>query len=175
MDHKHQRYANHYASLLALAALLSLLYGCGTAQHSVKLDDTFAPEVGTRVEVGPVANQTGHGFEINVEQLLTDALAEELRSENLLWSGAQARRLVLMSSIVEYEEGNAFKRWLLPGWGSTMLTVRGDLKDGERLVGSVDARRTISAGGGYTIGAWKSIFRDVAEDIVDDLRAKIPK
>lgn len=127
------------------------------------------------VEVGAVTNQTGHTFEVNVEQLLTNALAEELRSENLLWSGGESRRLVLMSSIVEYEEGDAFKRWLLPGWGSTVLTVRGDLKDGERLVGSVDARRTVSAGGVYTIGAWKSIFGDVAKDIVGELRTKIPK
>jgi len=33
----------------------------------------------------------------------------------------------------------------------------------------------ISFGGGYTIGAWKSIFGDVAEDIVGELRAKIRK
>jgi hypothetical protein len=174
MKSSHRVTTRYQISFVMVAAVL-LLVGCGTAQHSVKVDDAFTPQAGTLVEVGPVTNQTGHTFEVNVDQLLTDALTQELRSQKLLWTGSDSRRLVLLSTIVEYEEGNAFKRWMLPGWGGTALTVRGDLKDGDRIVGSVDARRTVSAGGGYTIGAWKSIFGDLAKDIVADLRAKLAK
>jgi hypothetical protein len=46
---------------------------------------------------------------------------------------------------------------------------------GDQLVGSEQARRTVSIGGAYTIGAWRTIFNSIAEDIVDDLREKIPK
>ncbi|PWB81342.1 MAG: hypothetical protein C3F08_02115 [Candidatus Methylomirabilota bacterium] len=160
---------------LMLTAVLALLSACGSVQHSVKLDESFTPDSGTPIQVGQVANQTGHTFDVNVEQLLTDALTEKLRDKQLLWPGGDGRRLMLTSTIVEYEEGNAFKRWMLPGWGSTVLTVRGDLKDGERLVGSVDARRTVSFGGAFTIGAWKSIVGNVAEDIVGELHAKLQR
>jgi hypothetical protein len=58
----------------------------------------------------------------------------------------------------------------MPGWGATVLVVRGTLVDADnRTVGSVEAKRTVEAGGGYTIGAWETIFRDVANDIVTRL------
>lgn len=175
MNSNYLQVVKYHISFVMLLAVFLLIGSCGTVQHSLKVDDSFTPQAGTLVEVGPVTNQTGHTFEVNVDQLLANALTEELRSQKLLWTGGDSRRLVLVSTIVEYEEGNAFKRWMLPGWGATALTVRGDLKDGDRIVGSVDARRTVSAGGGYTIGAWKSIFGDLAKDIVADLRAKMAK
>lgn len=162
------------AGILGCLVLL-LLTACGTVQHTVKLNDAFAPPANTLVAVGPVTNQSGHKFEVSPEQMLSDALTKTLRSEKLLWSEGQGSKLVLDSTIVEYEEGNAFKRWLLSGWGSTVLTVRGNLRDGEKIVGSVDARRTVSFGGLYTVGAWESVFGSIAEDIVSDLRTKIPK
>ena len=85
-----------------------------------------------------------------------------------------APKLVLAADIVEYEPGDAFKRWLLPGWGATVLVVRGTLVDAEkRAVGSVEAKRTVEAGGGYTIGAWETVFRDIANDIVTKLREQL--
>jgi hypothetical protein len=112
---------------------------------------------------------------VNIEKLLTDALTEKLTRQELLWSGGQARRVVLVSKIIEYEPGDAFKRWLMPGWGATVVGVECEVRDGDRLVGTVRARRTVSAGGGYTIGAWRTIFSSVADDIVGELRGKFPK
>jgi hypothetical protein len=43
------------------------------------------------------------------------------------------------------------------------------------VVGSADAKRTVDAGGGYTIGAWEGIYKDVATDIVDDVSAQLGK
>lgn len=174
------------AGILGCLVLLLLNACIGTVEHTVKLNDAFTPHANTLVAVGPVTNQSGHTFKVSAEQMygrivegspeqmLSDALTKTLRSQKLLWSEGQGPKLVLDSTIVEYEAGNAFQRWLLPGWGSTVLTVRGDLRDGEKIVGSVDARRTVSFGGLYSVGAWATVFGSIAEDIVGDLRTKIP-
>ena len=77
------------------------------------------------------------------------------------------------SKIAEYNPENAFKRWLLPGWGSTVLMIECDLMDANELIGSVKARRSIVIGGGYTIGDWKDIFGEVSKDVATNLRKKI--
>jgi hypothetical protein len=78
------------------------------------------------------------------------------------------------SKLVEYDEGDAFKRWLLPGWGSRVLSLHCGLRDtaSGKMVRTADARRTVSFGGAYTIGAWKTNFASVAKDVVSDLRSQ---
>lgn len=159
--------------LLLISLLAALLYGCGSARHKLELAKDYAPPQETQVAIGQVRNQSGKEFgEIDPVRLLRDSLAEALRKENLLWSGS-GPNVAMDADIVEYEPGNAFKRWLLPGWGSTVLTVRATLRNGDRIVGTAESRRTISVGGGYSIGAWRTIFGDVAEDLAEDLKAKI--
>jgi len=163
-----------------IVILLGLvLTGCGAVSHEAALRGNYVPERGIRIEVGKVSNATGQtptvdGELVNIEQLLTEKLTEKLRHDDFLWAGGQGRRLVLSSRIIEYEPGDAFKRWLLPGWGSTVVAVEGELHDETNaVVGTVRARRTVSFGGAYTIGAWRSIFSSVAEDIVSELRSRI--
>ena len=161
-------------ALAAILLVLLLVAGCGTVEHRVALEQQYVVQPGTKVEVGAVKNQTGKTFEIDVQKMLADALGNALKERNLQWTGEAAPKLVLAADIVEYEAGDAFKRWLLPGWGATVLVVRGTLVDADnRTVGSVEARRTVEAGGGYTIGAWETIFRDVANDIVTRLREQL--
>lgn len=155
--------------------LLFTLLGCGSVEHKLDFQSSYTPVVATKIEVDKVTNETGQTFDVNVEQMMTDALAKKLGEENLLWTGQGDEKLVLSSKIIEYEKGNAFKRWLLPGWGSTVIAVQADFKKGDQLVGSERARRTVSIGGAYTIGAWRTILDSIAEDIADDLREKIPK
>ena len=157
-------------------AILCLLSACGTVEHKLTLVDNFSPDLTTGVEVGKVTNETGKTFgpEINVEDMLRRALTEKLTADYLLSNNTTQNKLVLDSKILDYDEGNAFKRWLLPGWGATVLTIQSDLRKDGQLVGTVDAKRTVSAGGGYTIGAWKTIFDNLASDVVEDLRAKVP-
>jgi len=163
-------------SVLSCVALF-LLSACGTVEHKMNLLNNYLPDSSTGVEVGKVTNETGKTFdpEINVEDMLRRALTEKLTAEKLLWNDTTPKKLVLDSKILDYDEGNAFKRWLLPGWGATVLTIQSDLRQDGQLVGTVDAKRTVSAGGGYTIGAWKTIFDNIAGDIVEDLREKIPQ
>lgn len=164
-----------FLHLVASTGVILALYGCGAVDHKLVLKDNYIPQAGTTIAVGKVTNTTGQTFEVNVEQLLAEALAEKLRTEGMLVTKGVANNIVITSNIVEYDEGNAFKRWLLPGWGATVLSVQCDLKEGSQLVGSVEARRTVSAGGAYTIGAWSTIFTNLAGDIVEDLQGKFTK
>ena len=154
-----------------LSVLLSV--GCGAVKHSVDLQEDYAIKADAKIEVGEVTNGTGLTFDIDIEKLLADALEESLREEKLLSTIPGEPKLIITSKIVEYKPGNAFKRWLLPGWGSTVLMIECDLMDANKLIGSVKARRTVAIGGGFTIGDWKDIFRDVSKDVVKDLRKKI--
>jgi len=160
-------------SILPMVLACTVLSGCGSVNHNLKLKEDYALTQDTRIAVGKVQNATGKSFEdIDPEKMLKDALTEALQEKDLLWT-ANGKPVRIDAVIVEYEEGNAFKRWLLPGWGSTVLTVRATLREGDRLIGEAHARRTVSIGGGYSIGAWKSIFRDVTEDLVSDIQKKL--
>ena len=163
-----------------LGALVMAASGCatGAVRHTINLESGFVPKLDTRIELATVANETGQTSGIDIAQRFTDALSEALMQEQLLGSGnSGGEQLIITSKIVEYKKGNAFKRWLLPGWGSTVLSVYCELKEGDtgNVVGTLEARRTVSIGGGYSIGAWRTIFGDVANDLAADLRAKISR
>ncbi len=163
-------YGPHTATLIALL----LVAGCGTVEHKVALDQQYSVLPGTKVVLGPVKNQTGQSFDIDIEKMLADAFNQALKERNLQWLGGSVPKLMLTADIVEYSKGDAFKRWLMPGWGSTVLVVRGALYESDsRKVGSVDAKRSVDFGGGYTIGAWETIFRDIANDVISKLAEQV--
>ena len=168
----------NYMRLLIVASLTGLLsigfIGCTNVQHQVKLDKDLIPKEDVSIKVDKVVNDTGFAFDIDIEHMLTDALEDQLLEEDLLWLGGNEPVLIMESKIVEYRKGNAFKRWMMPGWGATELSIRCELKDDKNnLVGSALASREVVAGGGYTIGAWKTVFKDVANDVAIDLREQI--
>ena len=159
----------------SLTGLVSIGFmGCTNVQHQVKLDKDLIPKEDVSIKVAKVANDTGFDFDIDIEHMLTDALEDQLLEEDLLWLGGNEPVLIMESRIVEYRKGNAFKRWMMPGWGATELSIRCELKDNkDNLVGSALASREVVAGGGYTIGAWQTVFKDVANDVAIDLREQI--
>ena len=169
------------ATKLSIIALLGLvLSACGAVSHESTLLDNYVPDPGSRIEVGSVTNATGQvpsvdDQAVDIEQLLTDALTDKLGRKDLLWAGRGGRKIVLLTRIVQYEPGDAFKRWLLPGWGSTVVSVECELRDADLLVGTVRARRTVSIGGVYTIGAWRTIFSSVADDVATEVRNTLVK
>lgn len=172
---------NRYPKPICLGILFVLclvISSCGTVQHVAKFEKDFSPSSITTVEVGTVTNESGETFDIDITKMLEDALVDALENNNLLWTGGyDGNHIIIISKIVDYKKGDAFKRWVLPGWGSTVLSVQSDLKENPsgKIIGSVEARRTVSIGGGYTIGAWKTVFKSLAKDIVKELSAKIGK
>ncbi len=63
----------------------------------------------------------------------------------------------------------------MPGVGSTVLEIHCDMKERGEVIGVADARRTVEAGDGYTIGAWRTVFSDVANDVVADVAGQLGK
>lgn len=151
-----------------------LLAACGTAQHAVKVEDQQAFGSDTKIIVGEVANKTGESFDIDVEGMLREAMNDELTKQKLLGAQDGPGVVTMNINIIEYRKGDAFKRWLWPGYGSTVLVVEAMLLDNEGNVdATAQANRSVDFGGGYTAGAWKKIFANVAEDLVSDLEKSI--
>jgi len=160
-------------SLLLIFPIL-LLAACGTVEHSVRVEDKQAFAADTRIIVGEVANKTGESFDIDIETMLRDAMVNELTKEGLLGQRGSHGVVTMDVNIVEYRKGDAFKRWLWPGYGSTVLVVEATLLDTEGNVdATAQANRSVDAGGGYTTGAWEKIFKNVATDLVSDLKVNI--
>ena len=154
--------------------IVFVITACGTTQHSIKLEEGYDPHEDARVTVGSVSNETDQVFDVDVEKMLTKALIEKLQAHDLFCERMQDHDLAINAKITEYAKGDAFKRWLLPGYGSTVLSVESELVDSKNnVIGRVQARRSVDAGGAYTVGAWESIFTNVAHDVVDDLEAQV--
>jgi hypothetical protein len=160
--------------VLGLAVLLAAV-GC-RSPTATETRSELLPRPGARVALGEFSNGTSESFDVDAVGLLHDAMAEALAHEGLAApAGTAGGAFVLGLAITEYRPGNAFQRWLLPGYGSTILAVEGTLTDAASgaLAAHVVHRRSVHWGGAYTIGAWRSIFGEVAGDIAADLRVRI--
>ena len=167
-------YTRIVMAIFLIGFLTLICVGCTNVQHQVRLDKAYITEENVSIKVGKVVNDTGFDFDIDIEAMLADALEDQLLEEDLLWLGGKEPALLMESRIVEYKKGSAFKRWMMPGWGATELSIRCVLKDDKNnKVGSAVASREVFAGGGYTIGAWETVFKDVANDVAEDLREQI--
>jgi hypothetical protein len=159
---------------LLLGLAIVFLAACGTTEHAVKVQDQRAFSADTKVLVGQVSNKTGESFDIDIETMLREAMENELAKEHLLGTQQSPGVVTMNINIIEYRKGDAFKRWLWPGYGSTVLVVEALLLDRDGNVdATAQANRSVDFGGGYTAGAWKKIFATVAEDLVSDLKQSV--
>ena len=141
--------------------------GCATTS-SIEVISKNALEDNFSIDTLVAKNETGKVFDIDVESLLSKAVNKELTIQNLSGKGGLAYELKI--SIIQYDEGNAFARWMVPGMGKTILSVEAVLYDEiGKAVAQSQATRSIGAGGGYTINAWSRVFDQVAKQLVDDL------
>jgi len=108
---------------------------------------------------------------IDVKGLMTQSLNDALAKAGSKWSGAATQDHATINIVVtNYEPGNAFGRWLLPGLGATVLSVEGAVIDSDgSTLATIRDQRGVYAGGAYTIGAWDYIFDVVAKDVVAGL------
>ena len=164
----------HLIVVLVISLTSISFWACTNVQHQATFNKNYLPKEDVRIKVAKVVNDTGYTFDVDIEQLLADTLEEQLLEENLLSLGKEEPNLFMESKIIGYRKGSAFKRWMMPGWGATELAIRCDLKDDKNnLVGSATSSREIVAGGLYTVGAWETIFNDVANDVAGDLKDQI--
>lgn len=113
--------------------------------------------------------------EVDVKEILRSALEKALSDKDLLWDGSLEKKYYGISMrIIDYDMGNAFKRWLLPTYGSTILSVHTDVIDLGKgdVITFMEHKQTLTGGGFYSIGAWEYVFDYVAKDIAIDLERK---
>jgi hypothetical protein len=161
--------------LLTLLALTTVVSSCATTETQTFKDDPLI-RPGAKIQLGDVTVPPISEYEIDVAEMMNTALKEALTEHNIAWQGDPAADRFLLDVVVDdYEPGNAFKRWLLPGFGSTIVRVTGQLTDMStgRVAGELDHERAVHAGGGYTIGAWQTVFKGVADDITTQLQNRI--
>jgi len=157
--------------------LFTAVTGCATPS-TMKGESDLLPKPGARVELHSVTNVSGKNFDVDAVGLLRKAMQTALSDEQLAWAaGDNPEHFIVNLEVTHYRPGNAFKRWLLPGYGSTVLAVRGKLSDASTgaVAASIDYQRSVHAGGAFTIGAWETIFQTVADDLAQDLKTRIEK
>jgi uncharacterized lipoprotein YajG len=163
-------------SIAVLLGVVLFLAGCATSPETAKIQSGRLPQPGAKIALASIGNKSGAKFECNVENLLRNSIVQALKEENLFVDKSiKGPDFTLSLFLTEYRPGNAFKRWLLPGYGGTVLAVDGELRDAKDngLIATVTHKRGVYAGGAFSIGAWEYIFNTVAADIARDLRVKI--
>ena len=157
-------------SLGSVLVLLSLA-ACSTVSELQPAEGVSFPPSYSISQI-LVEDKTGEDHELEngmtVEALMKSAMREAISNSGKLESGGP--KLTYEVFVIQYQKGSAAARWLMPGLGKTILSVEGSVKDSTgNVIASTRATESIGAGGGYTIGAWKYIFENVAEKLVDDL------
>ena len=166
-------------TLVAGLSASILLASCGATNHFATYTPQFVPKPASRFSVGAVVDssdplkRSGIPADFNPSAELKSQLEKKLAASGLAADAGASDVIVLLPTISDYDPGNAAVRWLAPGAGATVLTVKCNIQQGGVDMGKINIRRTIEFGGLYTIGQWSAIFGPVASDIVDALQDKI--
>jgi hypothetical protein len=121
-----------------------------------------------KVRVAEVSNDTHKVYDVDVIGLLWDGLEDSLKKRGMLWTPeTEGEPYIMEGHIVNYKEGSMAERFL-PYMGDTVLSVRVELSQGGRHLASIESNHKISYGSGtFTRNAWKKIFEQVSEDVVN--------
>ena len=162
--------------LFVLVVLITaFLAGCGATNLDSKLPESFSLQPGQTIEFLPIENVTGKALDPPADQIFNEYMSGLLEERKLLNVTTEPATVILKSKLIEYEPGNAFGRWLLPGLGTSVCTVDAEIleKGTGALVGRVQSRQTVSIGGAYSIGADTYICKRVADDLIKEIEKKI--
>ena len=165
---------------IILILLLLVVGGCATAtgKPMVQMEKDVSLTGYKSFEVIPVIDETGKTFEFDVADELTKYIKSKIKEEGYVINEEKEAKdsvLVIKSSLVAYDSGSAFKRWLLPGAGKTRATVKASLIDKitGRTIGEIVIAKEVGAGGLYSVGADKWILEVIATDISNEIDKKI--
>jgi hypothetical protein len=165
--------SGHWLYMTGNVLLFSVvLLGCGATSFDDKLPESVTLPPGGKLELLPIENSTGHELTVRVDQIFNDYMMKRLREREILHTSVdQPATFVLKTKLIEYEEGSAAGRWLLPGLGTTICTVYAELLDKQTgaVKGSLTSRQTVSVGGLYSVGAENYICERCADEIVAKL------
>lgn len=157
-----------------LALCLLFAFGCSTKTSYTPIANVQEVPLGSTFKIGEITDKSGFVSPANPDESidLKLAMGESLRKalKEKGSFGEETSQWTIEVEIVEYEPGNAFVRWLLPGAGATKLKVVASIiNENAQQAAKIAVERSIGFGGGYTIGAWKYVFDEVAREIVGTL------
>lgn len=158
---------------IGLALLLALSAGCSTKISIDKVVHETLPQE-AKFSCGEVIDQTGFVPTQEHDNIVLSNAFKSALDAAFTKAGLAGTGYTINSTILEYSPGNAFARWLLPGAGATKLKIVNKIiAPGGELIATIPVERSIAAGGGYTVGAWKYIFTDVADSVVETLKKEL--
>lgn len=150
--------------------------GCSTKSSIVGLNPEIQVSQSEKFASGNVVDKSGYVFGEKDEKIVLTEVMQSALSSALETGGIRGTGYVIDTEILEYAPGNAFARWMLPGAGATKLTTVSTIYTADRReLARIPVTRSIAAGGGYTIGAWKYVFKDVAKETVKVIKEQILK
>jgi hypothetical protein len=152
----------------------AVLSGCGTKAVYAPAPNAEKVNPEGKFSIGEIVDTSGFVFPadekdpFSLTDAMRDALKSELEKKNVLGTPGD---YILNGNITYYLPGNAFIRWLAPGAGRTELRTAWRVTDinGKELA-TIPVNSYVAAGGGYTIGAWKYVFSNVAEVLIKTLQ-----
>ena len=161
--------------LFALCLMLGVAWGCSTTREEPTPPPSATPTTSARVRVADVTNGTKELFDVDVIGLLWTGFNESLNKRGLLYMGVPGPApLKLEATVVKYQKGAMWLRPIAPRWGKALLVVKCDLKDGDTVIATIESSHTISLGSGtFTKDAWRKVFTEVTEDVVNRFAGKI--
>lgn len=164
----------HPQSLIRGAVLLAavlLAQSCATQSEVQVAAPSTAGGKTVQVRLERCTDRTGTK-DRDLAAEATRLIAERLRSAPGIQVNDDAP-FILSCEVTQYVEGSAVKRWIMPGWGSTVGQIAlmvSSAKD-QSVIAIIQGNVTVSGGGLYTIGAENYILASAADDVVAKLRA----
>ena len=155
------------------AAVVGLMVFTGCATQSLpQFQAAFVPAKHRNVRVERCQDRSGFKGERDLAAEATEALTEKLKATNVFEISPKAS-LVLSCDIESFAEGNAFQRWILPGWGATEARVAVIVfeRPGEKVLATLRSHSAVGSGGLFSVGADQYILSVALDDIVNQMEA----
>jgi Domain of unknown function (DUF4410) len=165
-----RRLARHI--MISGVGWLAALSLCACATQSVpQFQEPFVPAKHRYIRVEACQDRSGFKGDRDLAAEATQGLTDKLKATNLFEISTEPS-LVLTCDIEGFTEGNAFQRWLLPGWGKTeaKLAVIVFEKPSDKVLATLRSHSVVSSGGLFSVGADQYILNVVLDDIVTQLQ-----
>ena len=160
---------------LLLIFLTIVTFACSSRRGSGNIQtagDIYKPEPAVsspyKVKVTGVYNDTHKVYDVDVIGLFWNGMEDVLKKKGMLWNEKTEVEPYLMEGhVVGFREGGVEMRWM-PYVGDTVVAVRVELSQGEKHLATIESKRKIGCGKGtFTRRAWKKVFEEVSEDVVN--------
>lgn len=141
-----------------------------------RADATAQLPITAKFKLGETTDASGFSFTDQSEQFslkdaMSGALTAALAQSDL---SSDSAGYVINTRINGYAPGNAFTRWVIPGAGATKLSTESIITTTDNVeVARIPVERSIAAGGGYTINAWKYVFEEVAKETAKVIKTQL--